>query len=355
MEKIIEKTSLPHWLEKLAGYTVYAPVNHENQWKFQEVTAPEIALFSNFEHTFPNTRLSPKAFFFPPREELFRFSRESGGVSVEPELPAPGPRIVFGLRPCDANALARLDAVFQKDAPDPYYRARKDAVTLVGFGCSFPPTDNCFCTSVGGSPYSSTGLDILVTQLTDYYYFQSFSFKGDQLMECFGEFFRTPKPRFKDEMDMVQRQAIEKIPPRFDLSGDLYSRFDGVYDSKLWENESLPCIQCGICTYLCPSCHCFDMNDETQSLSPPRGKRVRTWDTCQYPDFTMHSSGHNPRPQNTDRLRRRVFHKFRYPDLPEEKTNCTGCGRCVSRCPVGIDIREVVTKVLEETGNNNIE
>ena len=120
-----------------------------------------------------------------------------------------------------------------------------------------------------------------------------------------------------------------------------------MFDTPFWDKESLSCIQCGICTYLCPTCHCFDINDEVASSAPLKGKRVRTWDNCQFPDFTMHSSGHNPRPDKASRLRQRILHKFQYFVELYENFQCVGCGRCISKCPVGIDIIEVLDKVRD--------
>ena len=107
-----------------------------------------------------------------------------------------------------------------------------------------------------------------------------------------------------DSEKKIKRQVknINKIPPKI----------KGMFDSMLWDEESMSCIRCGICTYLCPTCHCFDIADELISSSPIKGKRIRTWDTCQFPDFTMHSSGHNPRPDKASRLRQRIMHKFQY-------------------------------------------
>jgi ferredoxin len=109
----------------------------------------------------------------------------------------------------------------------------------------------------------------------------------------------------------------------------------------------MSCLRCGICTYMCPTCHCFDINDEVHSSAPLTGKRIRTWDTCQFPDFTMHSSGHNPRPDKASRLRQRIMHKFQYFVETYKNYQCTGCGRCITKCPVSIDIIDVLEKVRD--------
>ena len=117
--------------------------------------------------------------------------------------------------------------------------------------------------------------------------------------------------------------------------------------SPLWDKLAQACIGCGACTYLCPSCHCFDINDEVTGKSPLTGARVRTWDNCQFPDFTMHSSGHNPREDTGARLRQRICHKLLYFVENHKMQQCTGCGRCITHCPVGIDIVKIAN-VMEE-------
>jgi ferredoxin len=130
---------------------------------------------------------------------------------------------------------------------------------------------------------------------------------------------------------------VAKIPPEL----------KEMFESPFWDEESMSCLRCGICTYLCPTCHCFDISDEVTSISPFEGYRIRTWDNCQFPDFTMHSSGHNPRPDKASRLRQRIMHKYQYFVELYDHYQCTGCGRCISKCPVGIDIIEVLNKVRD--------
>ncbi len=342
MEKVLEKKSLPQWMNKLASLKVYAPIQTEDLWTYELIKDPE-----NISLDYPNTILSPKKIIFPQREVLLEFNKNEEGLEVKEVLPEEQPSVIFGVRPCDAKALTLTDKVFGEDFNDLYYWGRKNQMTIVGLACNRPPSSNCFCTSVDGSPFSEQGLDVLMTDLGDKYYVKSLTKKGEHLLNMGKSLLKTPTADDKKKLEKIHVDAerhikrqvknIKKIPPKL----------KEMFDSSLWDEESLSCIRCGICTYLCPTCHCFDINDEVSSSSPLQGKRIRTWDTCQFPDFTMHSSGHNPRPDKASRLRQRVMHKFQYFVERYKSYQCTGCGRCISRCPVGIDIIEVLDKVRD--------
>ena len=119
-----------------------------------------------------------------------------------------------------------------------------------------------------------------------------------------------------------------------------------MYDDPFWDELHLKCLGCGACTYLCPTCHCFDIVDEGNAV---RGKRVRNWDTCQFALFTHHTSGHNPRQSGKERMRQRVMHKFNYFVENQGEIACVGCGRCVRNCPVNLDIRAVIEGIRRVT------
>jgi ferredoxin len=342
MEKILEKKSMPQWIHKLSSYKIYAPVKEGELWNFKLIDRPE-----SVELNFSQTVLSPKKIIFPQREVLLEFNSNENEVEVRENLPDEKPSVIFGVRPCDARALTLTDKVFGGDFEDPYYWKRRKATALVGLACTPPPSENCFCLSVDGSPYSKDGLDILMTDLGDRYFLESLTEKGNELIKAGKGFFQEPKASDKKEVEKIWAESAKKIKRQVKELKKIPAKLKGMFESPFWDEESLSCIRCGICTYLCPTCHCFDINDEIVSSSPLKGERVRTWDNCQFPDFTMHSSGHNPRPDRASRLRQRIFHKFQYFVERFENYQCTGCGRCVSKCPVRIDIIEVLDKVRD--------
>jgi len=347
MEKILEKRSLPSWVKKLDSWTVYAPRKDENErWNYDIAGSDSVGL------DFTVTTLPAKALIFPQREIFLEFLKTAAEnretLEVKEVLPGEKPVVIFGVRPCDAKAISLLDKVFSGDFVDPYYWTRRKQTILVGLACGTPPWENCFCLSTEGSPHSEEGLDILLTDLGDRYFVKTLTENGEKLVNRAKDLFKEPRPEDKKKVKAVHAEAEKKIVRGIKgVKKDLAAKLRGMFDSPLWDEESMSCLRCGICTYLCPSCHCFDINDEVDSVSPLHGKRVRTWDNCQFPDFTMHSSGHNPRPDKASRLRQRLFHKFQYFVETYDKIMCTGCGRCVSLCPVGIDIIKVLDKVSD--------
>ena len=343
MEKVLSKKAFPQWVKKLESYTIHSPQKDGNFWNFEVIKNSEI-----IDLDYLTTVLSPKKIIFPQREVLLEFSTSNEKeLKVNEVLPEETPSVIFGVRPCDAKALTLTDKVFGGDFKDPYYWKRRNSTALVGLTCNTPPSPDCFCLSVDGSPHSKEGLDILMTDLGDKYYAESFTKKGDELLNLAKALFKNPTANDKKDLEKIQTESKKKIQRQIKDIKKIPPKLKDMFDSPFWDEESLSCIRCGICTYLCPTCHCFDMNDEVTSSSPIQGDRVRTWDNCQFPDFTMHSSGHNPRPDKAARLRQRILHKFQYFVELYKNYQCTGCGRCISKCPVGIDIIEVLEKARD--------
>jgi ferredoxin len=279
-----------------------------------------------------NPKLPVKELFFPQRETLFRFPvGERAAAEPAPAVPA---RVILGVRPCDAAALELFDRVFlDPKFDDPYYRARRERTTLVGLACD-APGDACFCTAVGGDPHGTRALDLLLADAGDHWVCRPVTDKGAKLVA------RLAEAGAADLALVEQRAAAARAKLTFapDLAA-LRAKLAGAFDHEAWAELARPCVNCGVCTFVCPTCHCFDVTDEEYR---GRGARIRTWDSCQFPLFTRHASGHNPRPTGRDRLRNRTLHKFQYYPSVHGPVLCVGCGRCITECPAGIDLRETL-------------
>ncbi|MBI4651113.1 4Fe-4S dicluster domain-containing protein, partial [Candidatus Desantisbacteria bacterium] len=171
--------------------------------------------------------------------------------------------------------------------------------------------------------------------------------QGDDFLRKYNDMFDNPT-----EMDeILKKKILESITMNKKTLLDfkkIKPYLDKGFESSLWKDMSKRCITCGICTYLCPTCQCFDIHDETGKDWGP--VRFRTWDTCMSPDFTRMAGGHNPREKKVSRIRQRFMHKFKYYFDYFSIPDCTGCGRCIQFCPVNIDVFELLQK-LEKQGD----
>ncbi len=310
----------------------YAPIEGNNGIEYAETTGDQLIAYD-----YVNVKLSPKGLLFPQKEVLCRFC----GDTIQ-EVPVPDERfIVFGGRPCDARSLLDLDKVFGDQTSrfaDPYYMVRRENALIITLACNEPAT-TCFCTTVGGSPTESEGSDIIVSELADDLLFEACTEKGKGFMETYREFFQQPTDTHVSVKEEKAKRAADALN-RFTIDG-MKEKLDGIFEEEVWETITNNCLGCGACTYLCPTCHCFDISDETNGRG--EGIRLRTWDSCQYALFTKHASGHNPRVNKKQRMRQRIMHKFSYTVEKSDAIFCVGCGRCVINCPVNLDIREMLT------------
>ncbi|MDM7993067.1 MAG: 4Fe-4S dicluster domain-containing protein [Candidatus Fermentibacter sp.] len=303
----------------MPGVTVYAPVAEGDGAAFGRIGSASEALLDCSGVVRP-----PRQILAPMTEILLTV--EPDGSTVD-RVPAPEPMILFGARPCDSRAIAFLDRVYAGgDRIDPYYAARREALTIVSIGCR-EPRATCFCTSTGGGPLSREGSDILLEPSGEGWIVRVITDKGASLAGRAG--LESPDERVPDPA--VSPMAGE---PR-DLAV-LRERLEKAFDDPRWEALTAKCLGCGACTFICPSCHCFDIVDGEED---GRIVRSRIWDSCQFKTFTRQASGHDPRPTGAERYRHRLMHKFSYCIESYGMPGCTGCGRCVEACPVNLDIR----------------
>ncbi|MDY7030817.1 MAG: 4Fe-4S dicluster domain-containing protein [Thermodesulfobacteriota bacterium] len=291
---------------------------------------------TDFMEWYGNTTIPLKALFFPPVEEMFRFCKGEGGYEIEELLPGEGVQVVFGVRSCDAKALKIIDILFSDTYEDPYYLKRRENTVLVGLGCN-EPCDTCFCTSMDAAPGESENVDLMCTDIGDELLLEPISEKGEALLSKMNE---VSDASDEDEAKAkeLREAAKEKIRRKLQTSG-LQEKMRGTFEEKeYWQRVSRKCMSCGICTYVCPTCHCFDICDEETKKD---GKRVRNWDSCKFPLFTRMPM-ENPRHEKWRRVRQRYHHKFEYYPMNFGSIACTGCGRCIRECPVNVDVTEII-------------
>ncbi len=214
-------------------------------------------------------------------------------------------------------------------------------------GCN-QPLSSCFCTAVGGDPFSEEGADVLLVDIGDSFHAKAVTPKGKDFIAHYSKFFSTGAG---GNWDKQAKQARDKIKSKLNIE-DIKSCLRDRFENSIWDTISHGCIGCGTCSYLCPSCYCFDLVDEKSSAGM---KKVRTWDCCMFSLFTRHASGHNPRPIGAARLRQRIMHKFSYYPERYGVNSCLGCGRCIRSCPVNLDIRQLLEKVTTAPLNTTTE
>ncbi len=327
---------IKHWTE---SYDVFGPVekNENGMTDWAEVKGlDEIS-------TAPGTTKQPiKTFYLPQPETLFTFTSRGGEPDsdvLKETLDEGRPRVLFGVRPCDARSVMLNGLAYEED---PYYMANVERTLLVGVSCR-EQCGTCFCRWVGGSPFGTEGLDILLIETEQNFVAEALTDRGVSLVEAGGG----AREASGEDLAMVEsmrqeaEQAMSAMPDTAETlrSKDLMS----MYNADFWGGLSESCINCGACTFLCPTCYCFDIQDE---VVRKKGRRIRYWDSCMFPLFTQHASGHNPRGQKVQRVRNRFMHKLKY--FPDRfgPVSCVGCGRCIRECPVNIDIREVLRDLL---------
>jgi len=257
------------------------------------------------------------------------------------------PTLILGPRPCDARGRKLLDRVFlERGVRDPLYAERRKATLFVTVACT-RMENTCFCHYTGGGPMSEEGSDAMLYPVDGGFVAKALTAAGEQLL--------APLPE-APAAALAALAALLANPETPGPAPDLRAapqRFLALFDDMdFWMDQSARCLSCGVCTYLCPTCSCFNITDENSGM---KGKRLRTWDTCMSALYTLEGSGHNPRVSRAHRLRNRVGHKFCYHprEFPtgadaQPEFSCTGCGRCIKSCPVAVDIRRIVLDILEK-------
>jgi formate hydrogenlyase subunit 6/NADH:ubiquinone oxidoreductase subunit I len=328
--RVMDKSRLPDLVAGLQrDFEVIGPVAKGEKFVFATLQGPD-----DLRLDYDTTLLPPKKFFVPPTESLMRF--ETAENEVDSADVESSPRVMFGLHPCDINALMLMDNVFLGEYEDPYYKARRESTLLVGVNCV--PSPQCFCNS-WGTDEVHWGFDIFLSDLGDRYFVSVRSVKGAELLDRFVE---TSDITEQDTADLQRVTAEFKASfPRHVETSQLPLLLDAKFDDAIWDELGERCLSCGACSMVCPTCYCFDVKDKL-SVDGKSGERTRVWDSCMFSEFAEVAHGHNFRASNASRVKYRYYHKQWGYLSKFERVLCVGCGRCERACKANISPRVVI-------------
>ena len=289
-----------------------------------------------------NTVRSAKDLFFPQVENLVNFKMSGKKIEVIENRDPAEPFVVFGVRACDCRSFDILDRVFLEEPADTYYQTRRENGTVITLACS-KPAETCFCGTFGIDAADPAG-DVTCWMTEDTLYWRANTTKGAALTKKL-----TLLEDCNEEAVLAQQEKVRNIIEKLPLNSLDLSGFDGEhlmdwFNSPAWAELSESCLGCGTCTFVCPTCQCYDVQDFDTGKEV---KRFRCWDSCMYSDFTMMAHGTN-RPTQKERFRQRFMHKLVYfPSKNDGIYGCVGCGRCLQKCPIHMNIVKVARKLKE--------
>jgi formate hydrogenlyase subunit 6/NADH:ubiquinone oxidoreductase subunit I len=288
---------------------------------------------------------SVKPFAFASREPLLTIRRASDGLSVSQTVPTSEPIALLGVRSCDLAGLAVQDRIFLGDAyADPYYQKRREGLFLVGVNCT-RALSTCFCASMGTGPEATAGYDLVLTELDDSFIVRSGSQRGEDIVQALSV---SPASSAQQEEAQARIRGCAESQTRGIDRARLPQGLYDAHEHARWDDVANRCLACTNCTMVCPTCFCHTV-EEVPSLDRSSSERLRAWDSCFTPDHGA-VYGKNFRPTIKDRYRQWLTHKVASWIDQFGMSGCVGCGRCITWCPVGIDITEELRVLLDRKG-----
>ena len=295
-----------------------------------------------------NTTKSPKDFFFPQTEDLMKFKTEGKNIEIIDTRKEAEDFVVFGVRACDARSFDILDRVFLVEPRDSFYATKREHATIVTLACT-RPAETCFCGVFGINPAEPMG-DVSTWKTTDTLYLQANTEKGKALLKKVAHLLEECDDTAVAEQKEDIKKVMDKLPLN-SLNTDAFGggKTDELWNNPVWDEFSSTCLGCGTCTFVCPTCQCYDIKD----FKTGNGViRYRCWDSCMYSEFTRMAHGNNRLTQK-ERFRQRFMHKLvYYPENNDGIFGCVGCGRCLGKCSISMNIAKVMRKIGGDKNND---
>ena len=342
--KIIEKQNMDLLVKNLISggeAEVIGPKRKDNKYVFGKLCdASELCLDYDLAY-YPPT----KNYLLPPKETLIKFTLGKE-PKVEPVVEA-RPIILFGVHPYDIKALELFDTAFSTTNPDINYLSRREKATIIGIDC-LNPNPNAFCASLGTAT-TDTGFDLMLTDIGDRYVVAIGSAKGEGLLRKYAKTREASRSELA-QRDEERRKALARYKVTLNMSIDDVPRLlDESWDSPVFKEKSEKCFSCGSCVMVCPTCFCFDVQDDL-TLDLKQGERYRQWDGCMLIDFALVAGGENFRSDRESRFRHRMYRKMKYLRERYGKLGCVGCGRCKTACLADIaGPADAINQIKEES------
>jgi ferredoxin len=324
---VLPKAKLTEWIDWLTQqFRVFAPRQHQGAHVFGKIqSASEVDL------TYAQTLLPPKKCIIPQRELLYSY--DLAGMRVTPNIQVT-PTVLFGVHTCDQHAIRLFDRIFSQGFTDQHYQLQRDKTLVVGLECLAPCTDQSFCRSMGTTSPAPDVFDLHMVDLGQDYCIEVGTAGGVGLT-AFSGFFAASNADLA-QRNLVLQEKWGRFPYRLDCDvTDLPSLLGGAHQSPHWQELGDQCLACGMCTQVCPTCYCFNIDDKV-NLRLTKGERFRSWDSCQVNEFAMVAGGHNFREKRAARQRHRFMRKGKYQFDAIDMVGCVGCGRCATACLVHI-------------------
>jgi sulfhydrogenase subunit beta (sulfur reductase) len=336
---ILNKTDLDEFISRLAQIKkTVAPVKRGvKNYAFEEVTSgKDVAV------KYIPTILPPKKYFLPQAETLQQYDKSKKTWNAVMEFQE---MIIFGVHTCDLAGIQCLNMAFSSKPKDINYLARKNRILIIGLECNEYCDEYASC-KVMDNHMPNGGYDLFFTELDGFFMVHINTLEGEELIEKTG-LFKEAKEEHRKALKALREEKRKIFKDEVKVNhNQLKPLFDKSFESPVWQSLHERCVACGNCTNVCPTCYCFDIEDEID-LNLATGVRKRRWDSCQNEPFAEVAGGENFREERGDRQRHRYMRKFKYPVDKYSRYFCTGCGRCSRTCMAKINLKETVNELAQ--------